>query len=645
MQCCTFKYFLASFLVFAIAIPLLIAEGPTTPFTLPDPRQVVSFLSQTVTWHAHLSAEQQMASDLSELSYVEDNRQMANEIAHLSFEFARVDSELQAKQQPTVSAGAAEDPAAASYQRMVDLAAKADARVKQSQAELDRLRQKLEAAAPDKRAEMQSAMAEVQSELELAETRREVLRNMVSFSGVKSTSGAGGFRAQIEELAKALPAAASSDTESVPKRAGAAERTAGTVPVSTSVHKAEPTGIIGLISELFSLFSKGKALDQSIQMTDALADTSKNLRTPFSTDLRNAIRRGDEISNQPDSADPKVLAQQKQELDVLTEQFKREAAVALPLMKQRVLLDQYSRNLKSWRSAVRSRYLSDWRSLGVRLAVLAVLLALLITASRLWTWAILRYVSELRRRYQYLLIRRIAFWFALATILIVTFASEMGSLATFAGLLTAGLALALQNVIVSMVGYFILIGQYGVRVGDRLNISGVTGEVVEIGLTRLHVMELGDSGDSYQPTGRVVSFSNSVVFQPRGIFKQIPGTSFVWHEISLTMTAESDYRAAEERICGAVDKVFSEYRDQMETQRRRMAKTLTSVEVPALGPQSRLRLTQHGLEIVVRYPLELKNAAHIDDRMTREVLDAVDREPRLQRVGGEMPKVQPAEAE
>ena len=106
--------------------------------------------------------------------------------------------------------------------------------------------------------------------------------------------------------------------------------------------------------------------------------------------------------------------------------------------------------------------------------------------------------------------------------------SQLGSLATFAGLMTAGVAVALQNVILAMVGYFLLIGKFGVRVGDRVQVSGVVGEVVEIGLIRLHIMELAGAGTDAQPTGRVVAFSNSIVFQPNpGLFRQVPGTSFI----------------------------------------------------------------------------------------------------------------------
>jgi small-conductance mechanosensitive channel len=216
----------------------------------------------------------------------------------------------------------------------------------------------------------------------------------------------------------------------------------------------------------------------------------------------------------------------------------------------------------------------------------------------------------------------------------VTFASALGSVATFAGLLTAGVAVALQNVILSIVGYFFLIGKYGIRVGDRVQLSGVTGEVVEVGLVRLHLMELGSNGADLEPTGRVVAFSNSIVFQPTsGLFKQIPGTNFVWHELTLTLTPDSDYRLVQERVVKAVDDVFAQYREDMERQRRQMERTLNSVSAAELRPRSHVRFTTAGIEVLIRFPVELEKAREIDDKVMRELLMALQREPRLKLVG------------
>ena len=113
------------------------------------------------------------------------------------------------------------------------------------------------------------------------------------------------------------------------------------------------------------------------------------------------------------------------------------------------------------------------------------------TLAAIWRRLIFRYVPDIRRRYQFLLLRRITLWIVIGIIIAISFSSQLGELATFAGLITAGVALALQNVILSFAGYFFLIGKYGIRVGDRVHIENVTGQVIDIGLIRIHLMRSG----------------------------------------------------------------------------------------------------------------------------------------------------------
>lgn len=78
----------------------------------------------------------------------------------------------------------------------------------------------------------------------------------------------------------------------------------------------------------------------------------------------------------------------------------------------------------------------------------------------------------------------------------------------------------------------------------------------------------------------------------------------------------------------AVNKVFAEYRDKMELQRRNVERSLNST-IAAFSPESRLHLTQTSLEVVIRYPVEMANAGEIDNRVTRAILEALERDPNL----------------
>ena len=595
-----------------------------------EPQSVINLLNQTIEWYRDLAGQQQLANQPSDVIFLNDNRQLADQVVQLSFEFARARAQaLMANGTPAIPQGGQDQAASPTsrYQALLQLANAADQQVKQRQAEVDSFKKQLETATGRKRKTLESIVAETQSELDLAQARRDTLQNMLQFAsgaGAKGV-GAGNLLAQVEELARTVPLAATG-ARSAPGEGASASRAAaqGAVPVTA---RAEPAGILGLVSEIFALRRKMHSLDDAIQTTTALQDASKSMRTPLVTEMKELVRRGDELVNEPDSQDPVVLAQQKQELDGLTARFKRLSVSVLPLGKQGILLDVYQRSLANWRGAVAAQYTTALKSLLWRLGALVVILGVVFFFSELWRRATFRYIQDARRRYQFMLLRRIALWFLVAVIVTVTFASELGSLATFAGLLTAGVAVALQSVILSVAGYFFLIGKYGVRVGDRVQVAGVTGDVIDIGLVRLHLMELGEGA---RPTGRVVVFSNAVVFQANaGLFKPVPGTKFVWHEIMLSLPSESDYHQVEDRMLKAVKSVFSDYKDRMESEHRTMERVLTGLAVRGLDPESRLKLTPTGVEVVIRYPVELDQASEIDDRIARKVLDTAEREPNV----------------
>jgi len=89
-------------------------------------------------------------------------------------------------------------------------------------------------------------------------------------------------------------------------------------------------------------------------------------------------------------------------------------------------------------------------------------------------------------------------------------ASDLSSLATYFGLLSAGLLLALQNVILANLGSLVLLGKRGIRVGDRVQVSGITGDVINMGLLQFQLREFDVHEGRF--TGHVATFSNSLVF-------------------------------------------------------------------------------------------------------------------------------------
>lgn len=617
----------------ALTAPVLLTQQAAEAQQASSGDEIIGFLNQALVWYRQQTGLQQLVNEPSDVLFLNDSRRIADQVAQQAFSFARTRAQALAAQGVTSSAPAGSS--SSQHQRLFDLAAKADQQVKQAQQDVAAKRKQLETAAGKKRRTMQASVDEAESELELYQARRDMLRNAIAMVG--STSGkltSGTLQAQVDELARTVPSAASAPETGTANNPPANQAQSSPLPAQT--HQEAATGILALISDLSAFRRKVATLDESIKQTDDLIQSLQSLRTPLIAKLRDLTQKGDQLAGQPDSTDPAVLAQQKQDLDAMTAEYKQLSASLLPLGKMAILLDLHKHTMTSWRSAVDAQYKSQLKGLLLRLAGLGVLLGVVLGVSEVWRRATFRYVTDSRRRNQFLLIRRIVVWSLVALIVGLAFASELGAITTFAGLLTAGIVVALQNVILAFAGYFFLIGKYGVRVGDRIQVSGITGDVVDIGLVRLHLMEVS-GGTSPRPTGRVVVFSNSVVFQAgSGLFKPIPGTSFLWHEITLTLSPEGNYRQIEQRLLDAVNRVYTDYRDRMEVQRRSMERSLRTIPVKALAPESRLRLATSGLEVVIRYPVDVENAAEIDDRVTRELLEAISRDPKLRLLGGQI---------
>jgi small-conductance mechanosensitive channel len=596
-----------------------------------DASRIVPFLDQTLTWYRQMAVDEQIANDPSELTMVSDNRQLAQQIVKLSFDFARAEADAIASGKGSVQAQASKG-ASPEQQAIVKAGNDNDEKIRNAESELSSLKQKLAAATGKQRSLLESQIAQTQSELELDKARKDAIQNMLQFVA-GAGGGVSGLRGQIDALAASVPKIAAAELSSSDQG-----KTKDQANADAEATASEPAGIWGLGARVFDISRKLNTINTAIDQTQTLAKASTDLRTPLTARLRELSHEGDELASQPPAQDTASLAQQKQQTDELTAQYKQLVAIALPLSKQNILFNLYQRSLENWHSEVRGDLKTALVSLGVRLAVLGVFIGFVLMLAEIAKRTIFRYVQEPHRRYQFLLLRKIGLAVAIIVVVAIGFASRLESAVTYAGLLTAGIAVALQNVIVAVVGYFFLIGRYGVRVGDRVQISGVTGEVVDIGLVRMQVMELGGNS-SDTPTGRVVAISNSVVFQPgAGIFRQIPGTDFVWHEVSLTLAPDNDFKAVRERALHAVEHVLSDYHEEFERQNRAMQRNLLAVPQGALKPSVHLRLTPSGLEALIHFPVDARHAGEIDERVTRELLKAVGEEPKL-KVAGSAPAI------
>jgi small-conductance mechanosensitive channel len=118
---------------------------------------------------------------------------------------------------------------------------------------------------------------------------------------------------------------------------------------------------------------------------------------------------------------------------------------------------------------------------------------------------------------------------------------------TILGLATAGITIVLQDFILAFFGWFVLMGKNGIRVGDRVEINGVGGEVTEIGLMNTTLLETGNFADIGLPTGRRIAFINSFAIRGK-YFNFSTAGQWMWDEITVSLPASTDPRAMVDRI-------------------------------------------------------------------------------------------------
>ena len=186
---------------------------------------------------------------------------------------------------------------------------------------------------------------------------------------------------------------------------------------------------------------------------------------------------------------------------------------------------------------------------------------------------------------------------ALAILLIVL--GVPGQLTTLFGLAGAGLTVALKDVIISCFGWFILVGPKGIHVGDWVEINGVSGEVVEIGLMRTLLLETGNWSDAGHPTGRVASFANSFALEGH-FFNFSSSGQWLWDELTVNVPASEDPYPFIEGIRALVEnrtrdntaKAFREWEQSDRGYASRGLKTEPGINIVSTGS---------GVQVRVRY--------------------------------------------
>jgi hypothetical protein len=479
------------------------ADTTQNSYQLPSDAQVIGYLLQSVTWYRHLYTEREVASGPGDLVFLNDNQALESEIVKLSFEFAKADAALaKTASSPRGTPAALPGPAPADLAHFIELKNQNDRLTQQASEDIGKLNETIASAREADRKKLKPALDDAQSRLELLRAVSQAVNDLVLFVQTARTAqtNPATLDLTIDDLAQSIPEL-SSPTTPLSK-----------LPPSDSDSRTsnswQEAGILGLASEVSALKHKLHVVDEKIRLTDNFSLSAKDMRTPMSGFIARVLQRA--VTSNLQTSNLSLLSEQKSQLDALTLELKAFSPTILALDKQKALLEEYASHLLPWRIAVAKQYRQAWKQLVVRLLIVVLIVGLLFGMGEFSRRLALDHIQDANRRRIISMVHRLVTMFAIAVVALFSVASDLSSLATYFGLLTAGMAVALQNVILASLGYLVLMGKRGIRIGDRIQVSGITGDVINMGLLQFQLREFDVEEERF--TGHVATFSNSLVF-------------------------------------------------------------------------------------------------------------------------------------
>ena len=273
---------------------------------------------------------------------------------------------------------------------------------------------------------------------------------------------------------------------------------------------------------------------------------------------------------------------------------------------------------RQWIAELEARQQSALHAaLGSAAGILGVLLGALLAI--LGLRRLLEVKAERRRRHQLRVMATIAVEVLAVLIIALVIFGPPTQMSTMIGLATAGLTVVLKDFIVAFFGWFVLMGRNGIRVGDWVEIEGVGGEVIEIGLLRTWLLEMGNWTATGHPTGRRVAFVNSFAIE-RHYFNFSTAGQWLWDELLVSLPASGDPHERSRQITEIVERETAEDAAQAESEWARVTHKYGVAPFKA-KPAVSLRPTAAGFEAVVRYITRAPRRVEMKSRLYQDIID------------------------
>ncbi|MCF8238031.1 MAG: mechanosensitive ion channel family protein [Saprospiraceae bacterium] len=257
-----------------------------------------------------------------------------------------------------------------------------------------------------------------------------------------------------------------------------------------------------------------------------------------------------------------------------------------------------------------------------RLVIAAIWIILIGGVMALLRQRIFSRIKDTENRYRFRKGVTFMGYIIILVIVLMTFQVKMSGLGLALGVAGAGIAFALQEVITSVAGWMAIVFGGFYQTGDRVQLGGIKGDVIDIGVLRTTLMEMGQWVDADQYNGRIVRIANSFVFK-EPVFNYSADFPFIWDEIRVPIRYGSDYMETEKMLQRIADTYLKESAEVAKKTWASMVKKYM-IEDAITKPMITLMANDNWVEFTLRYTVDFKRRRITKDTLMRALLQEVD---------------------
>lgn len=257
-----------------------------------------------------------------------------------------------------------------------------------------------------------------------------------------------------------------------------------------------------------------------------------------------------------------------------------------------------------------------------RLATAVILLTAILIASRVLQRAASRRLSAGSGAHRVRKVIAIVGYVVAMLVLLATYSDRLTGLGVTLGVAGAGIAFALQEVIASVAGWVAIAFGRFYSTGDRVQLGGIKGDVIDIGILRTTLMEIGQWVDGDQYNGRIVRIANAFIFK-EPVFNYSADFAFLWDEVKVPIRYGSDWKYTGQVLQHTLEEVCGEFARQSAAAWTR-ARDRYALEDANIAPQVTLVANDNWIEFTARYVVDYRRRRSTKDAIFRRFLTAVD---------------------